>query len=60
MAVIVQIGELVAPLCYYSEGILEECHDNEEAANSRKIAGISLATSSKIRAQDNIRTRRTA
>ena len=33
-----KVGELVAPLCEDPEGVFEEGHDNEEAANGREIA----------------------
>lgn len=38
VAVVVQIQELVAPLCDYSEGVFEEGDDNQEAPNCREIA----------------------
>lgn len=38
MTVIVEIQQLVVPLGYYSERILDEGYDNQEAANGREIA----------------------
>ena len=38
MAVVVEIQQLVAPLRYYSERILDEGNDNEETTDGRKIA----------------------
>lgn len=38
MAVVVEVVELIAPLCYYPQGILEERHDDEETANGGQIA----------------------
>lgn len=33
-----EIEQLVLPLCYYSEGVLEESDDDKEATNGRKKA----------------------
>jgi len=38
VAVVVEVVELIAPLCYYPQGILEERHDDEETANGGQIA----------------------
>lgn len=32
-----QVEQLVVPLCYYSEGVLDEGHDDEEAADGREV-----------------------
>lgn len=37
MSVVVKVGELVVPLGDDAQGILEEGHDDEEAANRRDI-----------------------
>lgn len=37
MSVVVKVGELVVPLGDDAKGILEEGHDDEEAANRRDI-----------------------
>jgi hypothetical protein len=37
VSVVVQVGELVAPLCDDAQGILEEGDDDEESANRREI-----------------------
>lgn len=34
MAIIAQVGQLVAPLCDNSQRVLEERNDNQESANS--------------------------
>jgi len=36
--VVVQIGELVAPLCNDSERIFQECDDDQKATNGWKIS----------------------
>ena len=49
VSVVVQIGELVAPLRDDAQSIFEESHDDEEAANGRNITAqgsASIATSS--------------
>ena len=33
MSVVVEIGELVSPLCYYAQRVFEEGHHNQESAN---------------------------
>ena len=33
VAIVVQVEDLVAPLCYYAQSILEERHDDEESAD---------------------------
>jgi hypothetical protein len=33
VSVVVEIEQLVAPLCYYSEGVFEKCYDDEETAD---------------------------
>jgi predicted house-cleaning NTP pyrophosphatase (Maf/HAM1 superfamily) len=33
-----QIEELIVPLCYYSERILDKRHDDEEAADRWEVA----------------------
>ena len=38
MTVVVKIEELVVPLGYYSEGILNKGHHNQKAANGRKVS----------------------
>ena len=37
MSVVVQVGELVAPLCYYAERILNEGDNDQEASNCGQI-----------------------
>lgn len=36
MTVVMKIQELVVPLCYYSEGVLDKGHDDKEAADGRE------------------------
>jgi len=38
VTVVVEVEKLVLPLCYYSEGILQEGDHDEEAANGGEIA----------------------
>lgn len=33
VAIVVQVEDLVAPLCYYAQSILEERHNDEESAD---------------------------
>jgi hypothetical protein len=33
VSVVVEIGELVAPLCYYAQRVFEEGHNDQESAN---------------------------
>lgn len=44
VSVVVQVGELVAPLGDDAQGILEESHDDEETANGRDVAIALLVT----------------
>jgi hypothetical protein len=37
VSVIVEICELVVPLCHYAERVFEECYDDEEAADAREV-----------------------
>jgi hypothetical protein len=37
MSVVVQVRELVAPLCYYAERILNEGDDDQEASNCGQV-----------------------
>ena len=37
VSVVVQIRELVAPLCYYAERILEKGNNNQKTSNCRKV-----------------------
>lgn len=39
MAVVVQVRELVGPLCDNAQGIFEEGNDDEEAADAREVSG---------------------
>lgn len=38
MTVVMQVKKLVAPLCYYTQGIFEESHDNQESADCGQVA----------------------
>jgi hypothetical protein len=38
VSVVVQICELVVPLCYYAQRIFEKGDDDQEAADCRKIS----------------------
>ena len=38
MTVVVKVEQLVAPLCYYSDRILDEGDDNEESSDGREVA----------------------
>jgi hypothetical protein len=38
VSVIVQVEQLVAPLCHDSEGVFEECHHDEEAADCWEVS----------------------
>jgi hypothetical protein len=37
VAVVVQVEELVVPLCYYSDDVLDEGYDDEEAADGWQV-----------------------
>lgn len=37
VAIVVQVEDLVAPLCYYAQCILEERHYDEESADSGHV-----------------------
>ena len=39
MTIVMQIDQLIAPLCYYSNRVLEEGRDDEEASDGREEAG---------------------
>lgn len=39
MTIVVQVKQLVIPLCYYSDGVLNEGHDDQEAADGGQVAG---------------------
>lgn len=52
MTVVVKIQQLVVPLGYYSERILDEGYDNQKAANGREVpvyTSIRSATLSYVR-----------
>lgn len=38
VAIVVQVEDLVAPLCYYAQRILEERHDDEESADCGHVS----------------------
>lgn len=43
MPVVVEVGELVAPLGHYAQRILEEGNDNQESTNCGQITGYSVS-----------------
>lgn len=44
MSVVMEVEELVAPLGYNSEGIFDECADNEEASYRWNVSVLSAST----------------
>jgi hypothetical protein len=38
VAVVVEICELVGPLCHYAKRVFEECYDDEEATDSWEVS----------------------
>lgn len=38
MSVVMEVDELIAPLRYYSQGILEKCHDDEKTADRWEVS----------------------
>lgn len=50
MAVVVEVGELVGPLCYYSERILDKGDDDEEATDRGEVAATQLSDVARVRA----------
>lgn len=38
MAVVMEVQELIAPLCDYAQSVFKESHDDEKSAHRRKVA----------------------